>query len=77
MMTKEEILQSLKSKGLADIIELIEDAENGDLEELELVESIGLVHDTRLNDEVLQLLQDLGVELVFVTDDEEDEEEAE
>ncbi len=74
-MTKDEILQSLKSKGLEDIIELIEDAEKGDLEELELVESIGLVHDTRLNDEVLQLLQDLGVELIFVTDDEEDEEE--
>ncbi len=75
LMTKDEILQSLKSKGLEDIIELIEDAEKGDLEELELVESIGLVHDTRLNDEVLQLLQDLGVELIFVTDDEEDEEE--
>ena len=76
-MTKEEILQALKSKGLEDIIELIEDAEKGDLEELELVESIGLVHDARLNDEVLQLLQDLGVELVFVTDDEEDDEETE
>ncbi|RXT15222.1 hypothetical protein [Ammoniphilus sp. CFH 90114] len=74
-MTKEEVLLALKQKGLEDIVELIEDAETGDLEELELVESIGLVHDPLLNDAVLQLLQDLGVELIFVTDDEEEEEE--
>lgn len=76
-MTKEEILQALQQKGLEEITELIEDAEKGDLEELELVESIGLVHDPLLNEAVLQLLQDLGVELIFVTDDEEDEEETE
>lgn len=76
-MTKDEILQALQQKGLEDITELIVDAENGDLEELELVESIGLVHDPLLNDAVLQLLQDLGVELIFVTDDEEDEEDTE
>ncbi|MEW9667750.1 hypothetical protein [Ammoniphilus sp. 3BR4] len=76
-MTKEEILQALQQKGLEEITELIEDAEKGDLEELELVESIGLVHDPLLNEAVLQLLQDLGVELIFVTDDDEDEEETE
>jgi len=71
-VTKEEILQELTSKGLTDIIELIEDAEKGYLEELELVEQIGLVYGDKLNKEVLALLQELGVELIYVTDDEED-----
>jgi hypothetical protein len=70
----EEVLQLLQQKGLGDIIELIEDAKSGDLEELELVESIGLVHDPELNRSVLQTLRDLGVQIIYVTDDEEDDE---
>ncbi|MCT8138947.1 hypothetical protein H1D32_15240 [Anaerobacillus sp. CMMVII] len=70
-MSIEEILNLLKEKGLTDIIELIEDAQTGDLEELELVESVGLLYDETLNAEVLKLLQELGVKIVFVTDDEE------
>ncbi|RXJ04006.1 hypothetical protein DS745_01035 [Anaerobacillus alkaliphilus] len=70
-MKKEDMLQTLKEQDLTDIIELIEDAENGDLEELELVESVGLLFDEALNKEVIQLLQDLGVKIIYVTDDEE------
>ncbi len=70
-MNTEEILQILKEQGLTDIIELIEDAETGDLEELELVESVGLLYDETLNKEVIKLLQELGVKIIYVTDDEE------
>jgi hypothetical protein len=76
-MTKEKILVELKEKGLTDIIEMIEDAEKGDLEELELVESIGLVHDKSLNQAVISLLEDLGVQMIYVTFDDEEEEDDE
>ncbi|HJV45543.1 MAG TPA: hypothetical protein VJ824_07435 [Bacillota bacterium] len=74
-MTKDEILEKLKEKGLKDIIELIEDAQAGDLEELELVESIGLVHDDQLNQAVIALLESLGVQIIYVAFDDEEEEE--
>jgi hypothetical protein len=70
-MTKVEIVKTLNEQGLTDIIELIEDAETGDLEELELVESVGLLYDEMLNKEVVKLLQELGVKIIYVTDDEE------
>lgn len=77
-MTKEEILAVLEERQLTDIIELIEDAESGDLEELELVESLGLLLDQELNREVIGLLESLGVTIVYVTDeDDEDGEEEE
>lgn len=70
-MTKEEILKTLNEQGLTDIVELIEDAETGHLEELELVESVGLLYDETLNKVVISLLQELGVKIIYVTDDEE------
>ena len=70
-MNKADIMNALNEKGLSEIVELIEDAELGDLEELELVETIGLVNDEELNREVIQLLQQLGVTIIYVTDDEE------
>ncbi len=73
-MTKEEILCTLQERGMTEVIELIEDAEAGDLEELELVESLGLLRDEQLNDAVLGLLRELGVEIIYVSDDEDGEE---
>ena len=70
-MNKEEILTTLNAQGLTDIVELIEDAQTGHLEELELVESVGLLYDETLNKEVIRLLQELGVKIIYVTDDEE------
>ncbi|MGO4886958.1 hypothetical protein ACJ2A9_04295 [Anaerobacillus sp. MEB173] len=70
-MEREEIITKLEENGLEDIIELIEDAESGHLEELELVESIGLLYDETLNQAVISLLKSLGVEIIYVTDDEE------
>lgn len=69
-MNKTDIVNTLAEKRLTDIIELIEDAETGHLEELELVESVGLLYDENLNKEVIQLLQELGVEIIYVTDEE-------
>lgn len=74
-MDKEQIINKLQAQGLNEIIELIEDAEAGYLEELELVESIGLLFDEELNQSVLHLLTELGVKLIYVTDDDEFEEE--
>lgn len=73
MVNKEEMIAALQEKKLDDILELIQDAEAGDLEELELVESIGLVHDGELNEQVLALLKQLGVTITYVMDDEDDE----
>ncbi|WP_139489859.1 hypothetical protein [Brevibacillus dissolubilis] len=73
-MTKAEILAALKQKRMDEIIELIEDAEKGDLEELELVESLGLLYDEELNREVISLLESLGVTIIWLTGDEEEEE---
>ncbi|MED4581782.1 hypothetical protein [Brevibacillus choshinensis] len=76
-MTTEELMAVLEKKKMTDIIELIEDAQTGDLEELELVESLGLLMDQELNREVLQLLESLGVAIIYVSGDEdEDEDEA-
>lgn len=74
-MTRDELVATLEQKGLDDIIELIEDAENGELEELELVESLGLLYEEDLNREVLQLLQSLGVTITYVSEEDFDEEE--
>ncbi|CAJ1002052.1 MULTISPECIES: hypothetical protein [Bacillales] len=73
-MTKEEILSILQERDMTEVIELIEDAESGDLEELELVESLGLLRDEELNREVLQLLESLGVTIIYLKGDEEDAE---
>lgn len=70
ILNKEEIILKLKEKQLDDIIELIEDAENGYIEELELVEQIGLINDTELNKEVTNLLHNYNVNIIYVTDDE-------
>ncbi|WP_390183795.1 hypothetical protein [Halalkalibacter kiskunsagensis] len=72
-MTKEEVLDEIKKRKMDDIIELIEDAEAGQLEELEIVESIGLLYDRDLNHALIQVFKDLGVEIVYVSDDEESE----
>ncbi len=76
-MEKTEIMKKLEEMGLDDIIELIEDAENGYLEELELVEQIGLLYDPVLNEEVIKLLQSLGVKITYVSEDELDFDEEE
>ncbi|WP_227936253.1 hypothetical protein [Alkalihalobacillus deserti] len=71
-MTKGEVISKLESLRMEDMLELIEDAESGHLEELELVESIGLLYDRELNEALLNVLKDLGVSIVYVTDEEEE-----
>lgn len=68
-MNKAQIIDVLNEKNLTDMIKLIKDAESGKLEELELFESIGLVNDTQLNMEVINLLKQLGVTITYVTYD--------
>ncbi|MCR8937817.1 hypothetical protein O0555_10700 [Brevibacillus laterosporus] len=74
-MTQQEIVDTLKERRMTEILELIGDAKSGDLEELELVESLGLLADETLNKEVIRLLEDLGVNIIYLSGDEEDEEE--
>ncbi|ARK30370.1 hypothetical protein [Halalkalibacter krulwichiae] len=70
-MNREEVVAKLKQSEMEDLLELIEDAENGYLEELELVESVGLVYDKELNESLIKLLKGLGVSIIYVTDEEE------
>ncbi|WP_019120612.1 hypothetical protein [Brevibacillus massiliensis] len=72
-MTTEEILSILEQQNMTEILELIEDAKSGELEELELVESIGLLADERLNRAVLDLLRSLGVTITYVKYDEDED----
>lgn len=74
-MTKDEIIEKLTEKGLTDILDIIRDAEKGYLEELELVEQIGLVHDSKLNEEVINLLKSYDVKITYIVDEEDGEEE--
>lgn len=75
-MTRDELLAVLAKKRMTEVIELIEDAEAGEVDELELVEGIGLLLDEELNEAVLTLLQELGVEIIYVKEEDlEDEEE--
>ncbi|MGG1442889.1 hypothetical protein ABE354_12715 [Brevibacillus laterosporus] len=74
-MTQQEIVDTLKERRMTEILELIYDAKSGDLEELELVESLGLLADETLNKEVIRLLEDIGVNIIYLSGDEEDEEE--
>ncbi|GAE29080.1 hypothetical protein [Halalkalibacter hemicellulosilyticus] len=69
-MKKQDILNELKNRKLDDIVELIEDAESGDLEELEVVQSVGLLYDQTLNQEVIHLLKELGVTIIYIKDEE-------
>ncbi|MCK0472059.1 hypothetical protein [Halalkalibacter sp. APA_J-10(15)] len=69
-MMKQDILDELKKQNLDDILELIEDAESGDLEELEVVHSVGLLYDRTLNKQVIDLLKELGVTIINIKDEE-------
>ncbi|OLS38010.1 hypothetical protein BTR22_05765 [Alkalihalophilus pseudofirmus] len=69
-MNKEEIIQELEKREMEDILELIEDAEKGYLEELEIVPSVGLLYDRELNEVIISLLKEQGVEIIYVTEEE-------
>ncbi|QKS71145.1 hypothetical protein FLK61_31000 [Paenalkalicoccus suaedae] len=71
-MTQEELMKELEERQLSDIIELIEDADRGKLEVLELAPSLGLLRDEKLNEEVLSLLKEKGVEIEYVSEEEEE-----
>ncbi|MFA9556202.1 hypothetical protein ACERII_02680 [Evansella sp. AB-rgal1] len=70
-MSRDEIINQLKERNMEEIIELIEDAENGNLEELELAKALGLLRDETLNDLVIKLLEENGVNIIYLEDDEE------
>lgn len=70
-MSANEVKQRLQDEGYHDALELIEDAERGDLEELELVESLGLLRDDELNSQVLAILKSEGVSIIYVSEEDE------
>lgn len=69
-MNEDQIIQELQNRKMDQLLELVEDAKTKELEELELVESIGLVYDKELNDAIIRLLNDYGVTIIYVEDDE-------
>ncbi|SDH42872.1 hypothetical protein [Alteribacillus bidgolensis] len=68
-MTKEEIKSILKEKQMEEALELIEEAEAGELAELELVQSLGLLRDPSLNEKVIRVLQEEGVSIIYISDE--------
>ncbi|TMW73541.1 hypothetical protein [Alteribacter natronophilus] len=68
-MNREQTIQKLEEENYTDILELIEDAEKGQLEELEVAESLGLLYDRELNTAVLRVLEDEGVKIIYVNED--------
>lgn len=67
----DDLVERLREQGLEDILEMVEDAEKGKLEEIELVKSIGLLYDQDDNKRLLEWFEEQGVTLVYVTEDEE------
>ena len=68
-MNRDELIQELKQNNMDEILELVEDAENGELKELELARSLGLLRDERLNDAVISLLEENGVTIIYLDDE--------
>ncbi|MFD2704495.1 hypothetical protein [Salibacterium lacus] len=66
VMTKEELKWQLQEKGMKEALELLEEAEQGELAELELVESLGLLRDEHLNNTLIEVLQNEGVEIIYI-----------
>ena len=64
-MTREELIKTLESQGLNEVLELIEEADNGEMNELELLPSLGLLQERQLNDAVLEYLESKGVAIVY------------
>lgn len=70
-MSVNEVKKQLQEQELHEVLELIEDAERGDLEELELVKSLGLLRDEELNKQVLEILENEGVLIIYVSEEDE------
>ncbi|WP_096434927.1 hypothetical protein [Alteribacter populi] len=65
-MEKQAVMKELEENNYTEVLDLIEDAEKGKLEELELAKSLGLLRDEQLNKAVIQILKDEGVHVYFV-----------
>ncbi|AIC94550.1 MULTISPECIES: hypothetical protein [Shouchella] len=63
--------EKLEREGKEDIVEIIDDAAKGHLEEVEIVPSIGLLYDQEENKQLLTWLEEQGVTITEVTDEEE------
>lgn len=70
-MNKTDLINRLEQNGMNEVLELIEDAEKGTLEELELAPSLGLLRDEELNQAVLNYLQEQGVSIIYVNEEDE------
>nr|WP_090888680.1 hypothetical protein [Evansella caseinilytica] len=69
-MNKAELIEKLAKNKMTEIIELMDDAENGELEELELARSLGLLRDEELNEQVIHWLTENGVKIIYLDDEE-------
>lgn len=70
-MTRDEIVAKLEENNMTEALELLTDAEKGGLEELELASSIGLLRDEELNDALLSYLQEQGVTITYISEEDE------
>lgn len=68
-MSRDKLINDLEERKMTEIIELIEDAEKGQLEQLELAPSLGLLRDEELNEQVINYLKAEGVEIIYVNEE--------
>jgi hypothetical protein len=69
LMSRDKLINVLEDRKMTEIIELIEDAEKGQLEQLELAPSLGLLRDEELNEQVINYLKSEGVEIIYVNEE--------
>ncbi|WP_099300810.1 hypothetical protein [Bacillus sp. Marseille-P3800] len=62
--------EKLEKEGKEDLVEMIDDAASGHLEEVEIVPSIGLLYDQEENKQLLTWLEEKGVTITQITDEE-------
>ncbi|MFB4211413.1 hypothetical protein ACE1TH_05780 [Shouchella sp. JSM 1781072] len=62
--------EKLEKEGKEDLVEMIDDAASGHLEEVEIVPSIGLLYDQEENKQLLTWLEEKGVTITHITDEE-------
>ncbi|WZY01466.1 hypothetical protein NSQ26_05345 [Bacillus sp. FSL W7-1360] len=70
----QDIIEKLRDVNAEELLDLIEDAKTGKVEEVEIVPSIGLLVNLNDNKRLLAWLEAQGVQLIYVTDEDDREE---
>ncbi|PRO66980.1 hypothetical protein C6I21_02765 [Alkalicoccus urumqiensis] len=70
-MEEAQLREKLEESNMEEALELLDDAEGGRLQVLELAPSLGLLRDEELNNALLYHLKQKGVEIEYVKEEDE------